>query len=251
MAEVVGTDKVLNYISKYKFRKIKLSKGSDVVYTDSVKANGEEAVLLDRFTNWVSDFIEPDNYREYKLELFGTNREEAEVKQLSPVIKISVQFNQKDYSPSRSLGSVSSSGVDFKEYTALAVENAKLNAQLSRLEEKMNDLVTDAETEEEAQPTVADKIGAVLLDRADDIITLLLMKLGGANTMMNPEPISGVKPVQATVPDEEVWESDMLDLAYDFKEINPDILEDLKRLLNLAKTNKPFFDMLIKQLRSM
>jgi hypothetical protein len=251
MAEVVGADKVFNYISKYKFRKIKLSKGSDVVYTDSVKANGEEAVLLDRFTNWVSDFIEPDNYREYKLELFGTNKEEAEVKQLSPVIKISVQFNQKDYSPSRSLGAVSSSGVDFKEYTALAVENAKLNAQLSRLEEKMNDLVTDSETEEEAQPTVADKIGAVLLDRADDIITLLLMKLGGANTMMNPEPISGVKPVQASVPDEEVWEADMLDLAYDFKEINPDILEDLKRLLNLAKTNKPFFDMLIKQLRSM
>lgn len=246
MAEVVGAEKVFNYISKYRFRKIKLSKGSDVVYTDSVTANGQEAILLDRFQNWVSDFIEPDNYREYKLELFGTNKEEAEVKQLTPVIKISVQFNQKDYAPVRSMSGVASSGVDFKEYTALAVENAKLNAQLSRLEEKLNDLVIDAEEEVQAEPTISERIGSVLLDRADDIISVLLMKLGGALTPVTPQqPISGVDP------DTDSWENDILDVAEEFRTINPDILEDLKRLLNLAKTNKPFFDMLIKQLRNM
>jgi hypothetical protein len=253
MAEVVGADKVFNYISKYRFRKIKLSKGSDVVYTDSVKANGEEAVLLDRFQNWVSDFIEPDNYREYKLELFGTNKEEADVKQLSPVIKISVQFNQKDYAPARSFSGVSSSsGVDFKEYTALAVENAKLNAQLSRLEEKLNDVITESE-EEPAEPTVSQKIGSVLLDRADDIISLLLMKLGSSLTPITPQqPISGVPTVYSDSSDpDEAWENEILEVADEFRTINPDILEDLKRLLNLAKTNKSFFDVLIKQLRSM
>jgi hypothetical protein len=259
MAEVVGAEKVFNYISKYHFRKIKLSKGSDVVYTDSVKANGEEAILLDRFQNWVSDFIEPDNYREYKLELFGTNKEEAEVRQLTPVIKISVMFNQKDYTPARAFSGVnSSSNVDFKEYTALAVENAKLNAQLSRLEEKLNDLVTEADVEEEATPSVSERIGAVLLDRADDIISVLLMKLGGALTPVTPQaPISGVDSSNHISKEaiekagDEWWEDNLIDLGYEFKDINPDILSDLQKLLNLAKTNKPLFDMLIKQLRSM
>jgi hypothetical protein len=253
MAEVVGAEKVFNYISKYHFRKIKLSKGSDVVYTDSVKANGEEAILLDRFQNWVSDFIEPDNYREYKLELFGTNKEEAEVRQLTPVIKISVMFNQKDYTPARAFSGVnSSSNVDFKEYTALAVENAKLNAQLSRLEEKLNDLVIEADVEEEATPSVSERIGAVLLDRADDIISVLLMKLGGALTPVTPQaPISGVNNEVMNNEADVVFEDNLLDLGYEFKEINPDIVSDLQKLLNLAKTNKPLFDMLIKQLRSM
>jgi hypothetical protein len=247
MAEVVGSEKILNYIQKYRFRKIKLSKGSDVVYTDSVKGAGEEAILVDRFSNWVSDFIEPDNFREYKLELFGTNKEEAEVKQLSPVIKITVQFNQKDYTPARAFSGVSSgAGVDVKEYTALAVENAKLNAQLSRLEEKLNDLVTDTE-EVQAEPSISEKIGSVLLDRADDIISVLLMKLGGAMTPMVPQaPISGIDKAG-----DEVWEESLIDLGYEFRSINPDILSDLQKLLNLAKTNKPFFDMLIKQLRNM
>ena len=257
MAEVVGAEKVFNYISKYHFRKIKLSKGSDVVYTDSVKANGEEAILLDRFQNWVSDFIEPDNYREYKLELFGTNKEEAEVRQLTPVIKISVLFNQKDYTPARAFNGVAStSGVDFKEYTALAVENAKLNAQLSRLEEKLNDLVIDADTEEEATPSVTEKIGAVLLDRADDIISVLLMKLGGALTPVTPQSINGVDPdyvskEAVSKASDEWFEDNLIDLGYEFKDINPEILSDLQKLLNLAKTNKPLFDMLIKQLRTM
>lgn len=255
MAEVVGTEKVLNYISKYRFRKIKLSKGSDVVYTDSVTANSQEAILLDRFQNWVSDFIEPDNYREYKLELFGTNKEEAEVKQLTPVIKISVQFNQKDYAPVRSLAGVGGSGVDFKEYTALAVENAKLNAQLSRLEEKLNDLVIDAEEVEAPEPTISEKIGSVLLDRADDIISVLLMKLGGS--LAPQQPISGIDPEYVSkeaidhITEVESWENDILDTAEEFRAINPEILSDLQKLLNLAKTNKPLFDMLIKQLRSM
>jgi hypothetical protein len=258
MAEVVGSEKILNYIQKYRFRKIKLSKGSDVVYTDSVKGAGEEAILVDRFSNWVSDFIEPDNFREYKLELFGTNKEEADVKQLSPVIKITVQFNQKDYTPARAFSGVSSgAGVDVKEYTALAVENAKLNAQLSRLEEKLNDLVTDSE-EVEAEPTISEKIGSVLLDRADDIISVILMKLGGAMTPMVPQsPISGIDKTDYVPKEsidkagEEWWEESLIDLGYEFKEINPDILSDLQKLLNLAKTNKPFFDMLIKQLRNM
>lgn len=249
MAEVVGTDKILNYIGKYRFRKIKVTKGADVVYTDSVKANGEESYLLDRFSTWVNDFIEPDNYKEYKLELFGTNKEEAEVKQLTPVIKIAIQFNTKEYMQPRSnFSGPGASAFDFKEYTALAVENAKLSSQLAQMSEKLNDLIEAQDEPKEA--SVTGKIGEVLLSRADDIISLLLMKFGGMQPA--PQGISGVAEETAQVPaDSEVWENEILDVADEFKEINPDILTDLKKLLQLAKTNKPLFDMLIKQLRSM
>lgn len=249
MAEIVGLDKIIRYLQRYKFRKIKLSKGADIVYTDSVKANSEEPVLLDRFEAWATQFIEPDNYKEYKLELFGTNKEEAEVKALSPVIKISVVFNSREYSPARSVtGFSGAGGVDIKEYTALAVENAKLTAQLDRLEEKLNDLIS--EPEEEPKTSIGEKIGEVLMSRADDIISLLMMKFASPGS--NLQPISGVTDTALKeVSTDEAWEQDILDIAWDFKAINPDIKEDLLRLLNLAKTNKPFFDMLIKQLRSM
>jgi hypothetical protein len=251
MAEVVGIDKILAYISKYRFRKIKLSKGADIVYTDSVKSNNEEAQLLTRFESWVLDFIEPDNFKEYKLELFGTNKEEAEVKQLTPVIKIAVQFNQKEsmgsYRPQNNYGS----GFDVKEYTALAVKNAELVGQIGRLEEKLNELLT-AEEEPEQQQSLGNKIGEVLLSRADDIINLLIMKLAPTTA----QPIAGVNdyiPEEALAPvtDTERFENEVLDTIDEFRSINPDILTDLKKLLKLAQTNKPLFDMLIKQLRNM
>jgi hypothetical protein len=249
MAEVVGSEKILNYVAKYRFRKIKVTKGADVVYTDAVKANGEESYLLSRFETWINDFIEPDNFKEYKLELFGTNKEEAEVKQLTPVIKISIQFNHKEYmQPRNNFAGPGASAFDFKEYTALAVENAKLSSQLAQMAEKLNDLVEAQEEPKEA--SVTGKIGEVLLSRADDIISLLLMKFGG---MQPAQGIAGITTEETInkIEDTDKWDNDILDLADEFKQINPDILSDLQKLLQLAKTNKPLFDMLIKQLRNM
>lgn len=248
MAEIVGSDKIINYISKYHFRKIKISRGSDVVYTDSVKTNGEESLLLNKLENWINDFIDPENYKEYKLELFGTNKEDPDVKNLTPVIKISVQFNSKDVSNNRIMGY--SNNYDLKEYTALAVENAKLNAQLSRLEEKLNDVITEKEVVE-PDPSIGSRIGEILLDRADDIINLLLMKFAGNNNNVNTGMAGFKESIEEETVDVNNWDNEILDVADQFKQINPDILDDLKKLLLLAQTNKPLFDMLIKQLRNM
>ena len=62
---------------------------------------------------------------------------------------------------------------------------------------------------------------------------------------------AGNKYKSIIIGNQEWFEDNLIDLGYEFKDINPEILSDLQKLLNLAKTNKPLFDMLIKQLRSM
>ena len=243
MAEIVGADKIINYLRKYTFRKIKISKGTDVVYTDSVKTNGEEEILLERLETWINDFIEPDNYKEYKLELYGTNKE-TEVKNLSPVIKIAIQFNGKSYTSRPVMGAVNNTGLNYNEYTRLAVENQRLTSELERLGEKLNEIIEEQDSEPQKE-TITGKIGDALLNRADDIISLLIMKLSGME--YRPQGLNGIETTSTDVEAED----ELIQVYDEFKEINPDIINDLKRLLNLAKTNRPFFDMLIKQLRTM
>jgi hypothetical protein len=45
--------------------------------------------------------------------------------------------------------------------------------------------------------------------------------------------------------------SNIDEIISEFRVINPNIESDLHKLLNLAKTNRPLFDLLINQLRNM
>jgi hypothetical protein len=246
-AEIIGTGKIFKYIDRYEFKKIKLSRGTEPVYLKRATDNDSKETLIADFADWVDEFIDSDNYKDYKLELFGTYSTSPDAK-LSPVVKVTVAFNsraavtgtaeinqQKTHSPS----------MDVNKYVDMAVELATVRAQNERLEEKLDELLEELDNPDEVGTTAAPKnigeaVQEAIIGKADRIIDALLIYF--ANSGSNNKPT-----VQSYAPAINGVDSPVLD---EFKQVYPDIEQDLERLLILAKTKPDFFKMLITQLRS-
>lgn len=244
-AEIIGIDKIVKYINKYDFRKIKLSKGSEVIYIKRTKENETQQDLIEDFKDFCDEFIQPNNSKDYKLELFGSYNEDPNAK-LSPVIKATVAFFERqtvagDYSTRNNNTSNNNQPIDVDKYVAVATENATLRAQLERLEEKLDDLVSDDDDDDDepigsTEPeTIGQALNRALIGKLDTVVDVILTRLAMPNTTPQAYPINGIEP----------------DAYTELKIIHPDIDEDLKRLLYIAKNNPAFFSMLIKTLRNM
>lgn len=239
-SEIVGIDKIVKYINKYDFKKIKLSKGAEVVYVKRTKEGETQSDLVEDFTDFYDEFISPNNFKDYKLELFGSYSEDPNAK-LSPVVKATVAFHEKaavagelnqrqNYRPDP---------IDVDKYIQVATENATLKAQLERLEEKMDEMLEDADDDDadvgNPEPeTIGQALNRALISKLDTVVDVVLARLAMPNNVQ-PMPISGID----------------TDTLTEFRQIHPDIDEDLKRLLALAKQQPDFFNMLIRQLRNM
>lgn len=242
-AEIVGIEKIISYLNKYEFQKIRLSRGTEPIYLKRATDNESKDTLINDFESWVYEFITPDNFKEYKLELFGTYKTEPNAK-LSPVIKVAVAFNTKAAAAGDSFGAFTApqkNPIDVDKYVTVAVENATLKAQLEQLEQKLDDLLDEADEVEEVgavEPqTIGQALNGVLLSKLDTIVDVVLAGLATKFTGANIAPaINGVE------------DSDVLN---EFKKIHPEIEQDLARLLKLAQTKPDFFKMLIMQLRNM
>jgi hypothetical protein len=241
-AEIVGLDKIIKYMDRFDFQKIKLSKGSEVIYIKRIKEGESQADLVNDFTAWVEDFIDDNNFRDYKLELMGSYNTDPNAK-LSPVVKVVVAFHNRDAATTAGLikhNSAPSQPIDVNRYVAVATENATLKAQLARMEEKMDELMyEDDEDEDEvgatAPTTFTEAINNALIGKIDTIVDVVLGMIAKQNMPQN----TGIAGIDG---------NDILD---EFKVIHPEIEDDLARLLKLAKTQPDFFKMLIGQLRKM
>lgn len=247
-AEIIGIEKIVKYISKYDFKKIKLSKGSEVIYIKRTKENETQNDLIEDFTEFCDDFIATNNTRDYKLELFGSYNEDPNAK-LSPVVKVTVAFNtratvagENNYSPrSNSNATNNSQPIDVDKYVAVATENATLKAQLERLEEKLDEMIADDDDDDDepvgsTEPeTIGQALNRALLGKIDTVVDVVLARLAMPSAQTQTYPINGVE----------------TDVLLEFRTIHPEIDDDLRRLLTLAQTQPEFFKMLIVNLRNM
>ena len=245
-AEIVGIDKIISYLNKYEFQKIKLSRGTEPIYLKRASENENKETLIADFESWIDEFITPDNFKEYKLELFGTYKSEPNAK-LSPVVKVAVAFHTKAMAAGEILGAyhkpVNSAPIDVDKYVSVAVENATLKAQLESLEQKLDDLLAESDEEEEVgavEPqTIGQALNQTLISKLDTIVEVVLAGLANKFMNNNTTPAPAINGVE---------ESSVLE---EFKLIHPDIEQDLARLLTIAKTKPEFFKMLILQLRNL
>lgn len=247
-AEIIGLDKIVKYISKYDFRKIKLSKGSEVIYIKRTKENETQTDLIEDFTEFCDEFIAANNIKDYKLELFGSYNEDPNAK-LSPVVKATVAFHERaavagDHYSQRSNNNNAANNqpIDVDKYVAVATENATLRAQLERLEEKLDEMIADDDDDDEDEPvgstepeTIGQALNRALISKLDTVVDVVLARLAMPSAPQHSYPINGIE----------------TDVLTDFRAIHPDIDEDLKRLLTLAQTQPEFFKMLIVNLRNM
>jgi hypothetical protein len=244
MAEIVGIEKIVRYINKYDFRKIKLSKGMEVIYIKRSKENETQADLVADFQEFCDEFIQPTNTKDYKLELFGSYNEDPNAK-LSPVIKATVAFSERaavagEHYSTKNNQQQNSQPIDVDKYVAVATENATLKAQLERMEEKLDEMLEDEDDEDQdvgqvAEPeTIGQALNRALISKLDTVIDVVLARLAMPQ-MAQAMPISGVGE----------------DVLIEFRTLHPEIDNDLKLLLVIAKNQPDLFKMLIMQLRNM
>jgi len=236
-------------MDKFDFRKIKLSKGTETIYIRKTKDGENQNDLIQDFTDWVDDFIEPNNFKEYKLELFGSYSNEVDAK-LTPIVKIAVSFNPKPgigdgmvlTRPSHNAGPI-----DVDKYVAVATENATLKAQIERMEEKIDEMLADDDDENAiAEPqTLGAAMNATIMQKLPAIVDLIIIKLMGGQADVSMQPANGINGVN------DFEDAQTLSVLDEFKTIHPEIHNDLVRLLKLAQTQPDFFKMLIVQLRNM
>jgi hypothetical protein len=246
-AEIVGIEKINKYISKFDFQKIKLSRGSETLYIKKCKENETKEDLCEDFNEWVNDFIEENNFRDYKLELFGTYSAELNAK-LSPVVKVVVAFHYRDAATTAGAFQKRENNqfntMDVEKYISVATENATLKAQIDRLEEKMDELIAEDEDEDEvgdpAPATFTEAINGALIGKIDTIVDVILGFLAKQNTPAAASQSFAINGVQQTD-----------DLLIEFRKIHPEIDEDIARFYKLATEQPQFFSMVIQNLRKM
>lgn len=244
-AEIVGIEKILKYINKFDFQKIKLSKGTETIYIKRSKEGETQADLVDDFNEWVSEFIDDNNFRDYKLELFGTYSTEANAK-LTPVVKVVVAFHHREAATTAGAfkreNYTATQPVDVDKYIAVATENATLKAQIERLEEKMDEILADDDDDDDevgavAPQTFTEAINGALIGKIDTIVDVVLGMLANKNKPSGSFAINGIP------------ETDQL--LIEFRKIHPEIDDDIARFYKLATEQPQFFTMVIQQLRKM
>jgi hypothetical protein len=246
-AEIVGIEKINKYISRFDFQKIKLSKGSETLYIKKSKENETKEDLIEDFNEFVIDNIDDNNFRDYKLELFGTYATDPNAK-LSPVVKVAVAFHNRDVAATTGAfikreNNPISNPMDVEKYIAVATENATLKAQIDRLEEKLDELISDDDDDEDevgaTQPqTITEAINGALIGKIDTIVDVVLGMLAKPNT-----PASGSYAING------IAETD--NLLIEFRKVHPEIDDDIARFYKLATEQPQFFTMVIQQLRKM
>jgi hypothetical protein len=244
-AEIIGLDKINKWFNQFTFQKIVLKKQSSIVYLKIIKGDETQSDLIEDFNNFIEDFIQRDNFKAYTLEIFGTYSQKENAK-LSNVAKINVQFNQSTianpFVKKEEKNETKKSDINTQDYIALAVENAELKSQLNRLEEKIDELLSEEfeESEDEiGQPmTIGQALNQTFISKLDTIVDVVLANLMTRGINNNQTAINGT-------------DTDIMLIIEEFRTINPDIESDLAKLLNLAKTKPDMFKMLIQTLRNM
>jgi hypothetical protein len=244
-AEIIGLEKINKWFNQFTFQKIVLKKQSSIVYLKIIKGDETQSDLIEDFNNFVEDFIQLDNFKTYTLEIFGTYSQKENAK-LSNVAKINIQFNQSNianpFAKKEDKTETKKSDINTQDYIALAVENAELKSQLNRMEEKMDELLSEEYEEQNdtiGEPmTIGQALNQTFISKLDTIVDVVLASVMNRNNIIPQTAINGT-------------DTDIMLIIEEFRIINPDIENDLLKLLNLAKTKPDMFKMLISTLRNM
>jgi len=250
-AEIVSIDKILRLLEKYDFLKIRLLRASDAVYLDQAKPGDTATDLQNRFADWINEFITEDNFKEYKLELYGNSEGDSNGKK-TLFLKTSIQFNPTPgaliKSGAPSMGAMpKDEGFTPREYIELAREKAILEAKCSQLEDRIIELEDEIDELRENQPIEENKpqsmgevMNSALMANADKIIGVLCDKLFAGGSSM---AVAGVEPTN---------DIEMKYMLFnEMCEIEPNFTDHLQMLYNLRK-NSPFvYAMALEKLKSM
>jgi len=231
LTEFIGLEAINNNLEKFNFDAIgvydkKLEKFKKVLSEDET----EEDLIL-AFNEWADRMLtsNPANFKTYSIQLY-------ELPEGAKKLKGTISFTfALQAAPANNTGKTDkpTNYITPKELE-LALENQRLEFENSRLLQQIEELETDNE-EAEDEKSISGVMNEAIMNKLPQLIDIVI------SGFSKPKPqvagISGATDVNAIIEE--------------FKTINPEIEQDLQRLLNLAKNNPSLFKMLITQLRSM
>jgi hypothetical protein len=233
-ADIIGKEKLLATLAKYKFCRVEIRRGTNVVMVQSVDNNDQFNDLIESVEEWAESVGDGDNSQLYKISLSGKNNPDKQgsgTKFLTldfrltdpvkaPTQVMGAQGNQETYMELGELRAVN---------THLAEENENLRNQLEELE-AMQD-----EAAELAEPQT-DLIGSVLAmakPHIPTILSLLVEKLSAPKAA--PIQLAGTG-------------DDLHTIVEELKKHDPELQAHLLKLLNIATTEPGKFKMLLTML---
>jgi hypothetical protein len=234
-AEFVGLQNIIKNLERYEFDGIAVFRGKEEPFRRYAQEGDSTENLINSFEAWANDMLESNsnNYQIYKVQLY--EYPEGAKKRLGTV-SFSFQLmqtpNTNHFKPKENNNMITGDVVH-KDTMLLAIENERLKNTLERLEDRLNDLENENEDENLAPIGMLGAVEQALQDKLPQLIDLAI----GFLTPKNNMPVA--------------LGSNIDEIISEFRLINPNIESDLFKLLQLAKTNKPLFDMLINQLRAM
>ena len=237
-AEFVGLQNITRNLNRYEFDGLAVFRGKEEPFRRYAEEGDSTDNLIDAFEAWATDMLEsnPNNYQIYKVQLYefpeGAKKRRGTVSfsfqlQATPATN---PFSKKE--------AVVGGDLVHKDTMLLAIENERLKSTLERLEERLNDLESEDDDDEEIEAENTSMLGAVEVALKDKLPQLIDLAIG----MLTSKSSNNI-PVALG--------SNIHEIISEYKTINPNIESDLYKLLQLAKTKPDLFKMLITQLRSM
>jgi len=233
-ADIIGKEKLLAALAKYKFCRVEIRRGTNVVMVHTVDNNELFEELIDQVEEWAESVGDNDNAQLYKVSLSGKNNPDKQgsgTKFLTldfrltdpgklPMQQVSGQGNQETYMELGELRAVNSH---------LATENETLMARIEEYE------AMEDEAEEANQPN-EDLIGSVITMVKPHIPTLL-------NLFIEKLSMPKQQPIQLAGTGE-----DLQSIVDELKKHDPNLEAHLLKLLKIATSEPTKFKMLLTML---
>jgi hypothetical protein len=246
-AEFIGIDDIVENLRECQFDGIGVYQGSNKSNSTQkwkrIALDGEnEEDLIEQFIAWSDRLMKsnPLNCQVYNMQLFTIP--EGKTNAVGTSV-FTFKFNDKSIInlPSNE-HKQSGTGSISKRELELALENQRLEFEKHLLEKKLEDEEVDDEDFNEGEEI--GMIGALqnaVVDKLPQLIDLVIARLSVpviTNQSNNNQMNLGIG-------------ANIDQIISELRKVDADIESDLMKLLQLAKTNPKFFQMLIQQLRSL
>lgn len=240
-AEFIGIDAILENLESFKFDGLGVFQGKYEKCKWIALDDQNEEDLIEEFVKWTKRMMNsnPYNSQVYALQLYVVP--EGKIKAegtTSFTFKLYDKVTSKQSvgcdSPAKESGSIT------KREMELALENQRLEFEKHLLEQRLQDEEINEDEDEGEEIGMLGTIQNAVVDRLPQLIDLVIAKLMTPTMQTNNQ-----QPMNLGIG------SNIDQIISELRKVDADIESDLLKLLQLAKNNPKFFEMLIQQLRSL
>jgi hypothetical protein len=243
LAEFIGIDAINENLENLSFDAIGVYQGKLEKFKKIATDDCEEADLILSFNQWAERMLQsnPINSQLYSIQLYEAPKEGGKNLRGTTSFTFMLCDRVKNIASNSTNGNMANNNVTLKELN-LALENQRLAFENTLLQKQLEE--DEALEDDEDEPEEIGAIGHIqnaVMAKLPQLIDMLIAGfLTQNNTQSNTQSNMNLG-----------IGSNIDELIIEFKKINPNIENDLAKLLKVAQEKPSLFKMLIENLRAM